>query len=159
MKTEYERWLAKVDVKTDKESCWIWRGSKYRGGYGHFRRYLNGKWTMGKAHRFSYEYHYKKSIKEMEGFLVCHTCDNPSCVNPHHLFLGNTKDNIADKVKKGRQGKPKNPNHNNLSYDIVKQMRKIASESKLNYRQLGKLFDTSATQAYRIVNFKTWKEN
>jgi hypothetical protein len=40
-----------------------------------------------------------------DGMNVCHHCDNPSCCNPEHLFLGTTFDNVSDKVRKGRQAK------------------------------------------------------
>ena len=52
------------------------------------------------AHRFGWSSFYKQSIPK--GMFICHTCDNPACQNPHHLFLGTPMDNMVDKVKKGR---------------------------------------------------------
>jgi hypothetical protein len=78
------------------DECWEWLGSKYKNNYGQFHR--NG--IHAYSHRVSYEY-FICSIPE--GMLVLHKCDNPSCVNPNHLFLGTQKDNMQDMIKKGRQ--------------------------------------------------------
>lgn len=75
--------------------CWVWMGSLVYG-YGQASR---GDKSI-RAHRLSYET-YKGPVPK--GMCVCHTCDNPCCVNPDHLFLGTHKDNAEDKVKKGRQ--------------------------------------------------------
>ena len=72
---QFNNFMKKVN-KT--ESCWEWTGSKDR--YGFFG--VNGK--IKKAHRVSYE-HFKGPISP--GLLVRHKCDNPSCVNPDHLYL------------------------------------------------------------------------
>lgn len=55
------------------------------------------------AHRFSYRLHYGDIPEKM---FICHSCDNPGCVNPNHLFLGSPKDNVEDALKKGRWGTP-----------------------------------------------------
>ena len=74
--------------------CWIWFKVK-PGTYG--RIMVNGKKV--KAHRYSYE---KKYGPIPSGLHACHTCDNPRCVNPDHIFPGTDTDNVRDCVRKGR---------------------------------------------------------
>ena len=82
-----------IDDKTD---CWNWLGGKNNLGYGLIR---DGD-RMRTTHRVSYEAN-KGSIPH--NLVVCHSCDNPSCVNPDHLWLGTMADNMQDMISKGRQ--------------------------------------------------------
>ena len=66
-------------------------------GYGSFG--VNGKTTA--AHRYSYQIHTGQIPK---GFVICHTCDTPSCVNPDHLWAGTQSENMKDMFNKNRQG-------------------------------------------------------
>jgi HNH endonuclease len=80
--------------------CWLWDGSLNMYGYGKIK--VDGK--VWGAHRISFILH----IGEMpDGMLVCHKCDNPSCVNPKHLFLGSPRDNTIDSVRKNRHANTK----------------------------------------------------
>lgn len=157
MKTEYERWNSKHKLNPTT-GCWEWFGSNYRGRYGHFRRYIENKWVMAKAHRYAFEYYYKIPREDKKGLLVCHKCDNPSCVNPEHLFLGTHIDNMRDQSIKGRHSFGNNKNHYLLSYAIANEIRvcKI-NNPNLTYRQIGKIFNTSAPQVYRIIKNLIWK--
>lgn len=71
--------------------CIEWTGPRDKGGYG---RMSEGKL----AHREAFAL----AKGDPSGMLVCHSCDNPSCVNPDHLWLGTGKDNQSDCVRKGR---------------------------------------------------------
>ena len=92
---QLERWNSKIQ-KGERGACWVWIGGRGENGYGHF-------WCSGRtrlSHRIAYRI-YKGPIPD--GMLVCHSCDNPPCVNPAHLWLGTHDDNIQDKINKGRQ--------------------------------------------------------
>ena len=98
MNTLIERFESKFTPEP-MSGCWLWTGAYRKDGYGAF--YVNGK-IRSKASRVSFEI-YNGIIPA--GMSVLHTCDMPSCVNPHHLFLGTQKDNMADMFRKGRDNK------------------------------------------------------
>lgn len=80
--------------------CWIWTACSHERGYGLFYTGFNRKkGKMEFAHRVSYEIYFGISPGDRS---VCHSCDNPSCVNPNHLFLGSHKENMEDMMNKGR---------------------------------------------------------
>jgi len=81
-------------------ACWKWHGATTGFGYGEFKSHQK----RYSAHRFSYELH-RGQIPH--GMFVCHSCDNPACSNPDHLFLGTATDNAQDMVAKGRHAPPK----------------------------------------------------
>lgn len=82
------------------ESCWIWLGSIDKQGYGCF----NDRSKTVKAHRWAYKL-FKGTL--IGGPQVCHTCDNPICVNPDHLYLGNPLQNMQDLKDRNRWGVPR----------------------------------------------------
>jgi len=84
----------KYNEQTD---CWEWQRATNNIGYGMIRD--NEIQGMRTTHRVSYEIH---KGKIPNGRLVLHTCDNPACCNPDHLFLGTHKDNSQDMIEKGR---------------------------------------------------------
>ena len=90
--------FSKKYVIDPNTKCWLWIGWKNSKGYGGF--HLNNK-DVG-AHRVSYKL-FKKDFDET--LFVLHKCDNSSCVNPDHLFLGTQQDNMVDKKTKGRSPK------------------------------------------------------
>lgn len=95
-KKDIMRFWSKVQKKRSNE-CWLWLGSKSSFGYGlfFFKR-------TRIAHRISWQIHYGPIPKRMLVLHNCPTGDNPSCVNPKHLWLGTNLDNSRDCIAKGR---------------------------------------------------------
>lgn len=84
-----------------KGDCWEWQGSKNVSGYGFM--YRGGKVPRDRV-RTSHVSVFLATGRWPE-LLVCHSCDNPPCVNPEHLWEGTNDLNQRDKIAKGRQAK------------------------------------------------------
>jgi len=82
----------------EKDGCWEWTLHRNHSGYG--LTHIGGKTRY--AHRLMWE---EVNGKIPEGMYVCHKCDNPSCINPDHLFLGTQLENMQDMVRKGRSAR------------------------------------------------------
>ena len=80
----------------DENGCWHWRGGKNKRGQG-VVRHVGKNWVTS---RLAWTLTYGPIP---EGMFVCHSCDNPPCINPNHLFIGTPRDNVLDMVSKGRK--------------------------------------------------------
>lgn len=82
-------------ARRSEAGCWEWTGHINEHGYGTMA-FRSKVW---KTHRVSYTI-FCGEIPD--GLMVCHHCDNPSCIHPSHLFLGHAKTNMRDMIRKGR---------------------------------------------------------
>jgi hypothetical protein len=136
------------------DDCIEFQGYKDKGGYG--KKNVSGKTYL--AHRLAYCKDRNIDIKDIDGLVVMHACDNPPCVNPAHLALGTHKDNIHDMVRKGRNVSiPKIGEANGRaklrSEDVLRIREMVKFKSQ---RVVGKLFGISARTVNRIASRKLW---
>lgn len=146
------RFWEKVD-KGDDGACWNWTAALNHGGYGVFGLFPR---SAVKATHVSWNIHFGEIPN---GLWVLHTCDNPSCVNPKHLFLGTAQDNMDDKVKKGRHAATvgeRNKSHK-LSYEKVLEIRQRYALGNTTYRELSNEFGVSEVQIGNIVRLEDWR--
>lgn len=96
------RFWEKVDMAAP-ERCWNWYAAACPLGYGRFGIRRNPKTTILLSHRVAYVLAFGMIPDELD---VLHDCDNPSCCNPEHLWLGTAAINLADMRLKGRGSPP-----------------------------------------------------
>lgn len=97
-----DRFLEKIDQRGE-DACWPWRGAQNRDGYGVFTYFVEGAKKTSVVSRLAFEYFTGQTPGNL---YVLHSCDNPTCCNPKHLFLGTPLDNMQDKMRKGRGAFP-----------------------------------------------------
>lgn len=141
-------------VKGDESECWEWTGSLNNKGYGKIGENAPSRKTM-LAHRASYVLH---NGEIPNGFVVCHRCDNPKCVNPSHLFIGTNIDNVADMIAKGRdyRGEPRKGELHpgaKITADIVRSIRN--DDRPLSV--IGKEYNITKGHVSNIKRGKVWK--
>lgn len=150
MVTRFEE-LAEMICK-DTSSCIEWPYSRSGAGYGQLRVPNKGH-IPSRTHRVAYELTYD----DPGNLHVCHTCDNPPCVNPKHLWLGTHKKNMQDAANKGRMptsGRSKVfPFSYNLRAERAQEARKLRA-SGLSLRAIGNLLTLSISGVSLIVNNK-----
>ncbi len=144
-----DRFWGKVQFK--ENGCWEWIASKSNTGYGRFR--LNGKLHL--PHRLVYQW---VNGPIPNSLLVCHKCDNPSCVNPSHLFKGTKSQNMLDASRKNRifrGGRPEkrigNTNGQTKIKDCEIKQVKDLYEYGFTGTEIAKMFEISHSQIYKIL--------
>jgi hypothetical protein len=130
----------------DDQGCWNWTAARPDGRYGIIATFQGGNRY---AHRVSYEHH-KGPIPK--GIFVCHSCDNPACINPDHLFLGTPAENTADALRKGRMARGERSN-SKLTEHQVRAIR----ESRARLVDLANRYGVTISAICHIKSRKNWK--
>lgn len=142
--------------RPDLGPCWVWtRAKAVAGGYGIFGPSLK---RVYRAHRFAWTITHGPIPP---GLFLCHACDNPPCVRPSHLFLGDQKANMADASQKGRTS------HKPSHFGAVHHSARLTEDQVRTIRQrhaagegvapLAREYGVSYQTASRIVRGEIWK--
>ncbi len=142
------RFWERVD-KTCSSGCWNWTGYRNPDGYGTF--YASKKNLL--AHRVSYIISYGEIP---EGKCALHRCDNRKCVNPAHLFLGTRADNMADKVRKGRQSRGADLPQTRIGEIDIVTIRDWVTVPCVTTTAVAKAYGVSQPHVSQIVLRKKW---
>lgn len=137
--------------------CWVWTGCKTIYGRLMIGSRTDGSRRPERASRVSLEISLGRPIRE--GMFALHACDNPTCVNPLHLFEGTNRDNMVDMVSKGRHrgiGAHRGEKHHLAKLtDRESEMIRIEYAGGLiSQIELGKKFGIKQAQVSRIINRK-----
>lgn len=139
-----------------RENCWLWLGyCSEEGGHGRFS--VNNKMVL--AHRYSWELHNGPIVNKL---WVLHNCvpgpDNPACVNPSHLYLGNRANNVKDAINKRQHLRgSRNPNSRLTDQDaILIKERHLKGQSQ---RSLAGEFGVSVSTIFQVVHNKRYKND
>lgn len=159
--TEAQRWIPRLLkwIRVNQvTNCWEWQGAK-TDGYGEITVGSRTDKTRRRerAHRLSY-LSFTSDIPD--GLFVCHKCDNRSCINPEHLFLGTHADNMEDKRKKGRcaeQGGAKNPRAKLTEQDVLS-MRAERARTGKSYAKLADKYGVVPSVAQKAIKGESWQD-
>jgi len=137
-----------LDKVTKTDGCWNWTGSLHSNGYGHL--FVDGRLVY--AHRFSYA-QYVGPIPD--GLNVLHTCDNPACVKPSHLYAGSQKQNGLDASARARM--PRGIGHHavKLTPIAVREIRALAGS--IPQTAIAKRFGVCQQTVCDIVRRRYWR--
>ena len=144
MKSVQKVFWYKIEKTKD---CWNWTGRLDKDGYGISSR--GGK-TI-KAHRYSWVLHFGEIKKE---HWVLHKCDNRRCVNPRHLFLGDSRININDMMSKGRSLRGSRNHQSKLTESQVRKIRALAGKEIQS--KIARRFGVTQSMISKIILKSKW---
>jgi hypothetical protein len=147
-----DRFWSKVDQSGGPDACWEWTASRHQQGYGVF----GYKGKVQKAHRVAYAF--AKNNGELPANKVLHSCDNPPCCNPDHLWEGTQQDNMDDMKRKGRRkgiGVGSSNGRAILTDDDVRDIRRRLATGE-SQQSIANDYDVRQTTISKIKRRKQW---
>jgi len=142
-----DRFYPNVDTSGD---CWLWTGKRNADGYGE----LEHRKRLLKAHRVALTL---TGIAIPPGKEVCHTCDNPACVRPSHLFVGTHSDNMQDMVRKGRGVTPNTKGEEHGAARLTAQQVLAIRADGRSQRVIAAAYGVAQSLISQIKSRKVWK--
>ena len=135
--------------------CWLWDGAQDAKGYGRI-----GRRGRGSGQAFATHLALKIDGRPVPpGYCACHRCDNPSCVNPAHLFIGTNAENLADMRAKGRAAVGERHPSAKLSARAVAEIRaELLSGGRGTQRAVARRLGLSEQQVSKIAHGKAWRD-
>lgn len=144
-----EHFWAQVKI-LGPDDCWEWQGYRSHKGYGQMQ--INRQ--VVPTHRVAWELTHGPIP---DGLHVLHHCDNPSCVNPNHLFLGTNADNVADKIAKERQPIGTRIGNAKLTEEQVIEARQRFAKGGISMASLAREYGISGVSMRSALLRLTWK--
>jgi hypothetical protein len=141
--------LRNIGWTVTESGCWEWNGAKDSYGYGQMSVNRGRPW---KAYRIAYEAWVKVPAENVD---ICHTCDNPPCMNPAHLFEGSRAVNIADMVSKKRSANGERKRDHKLKDFQVDEIRSTYASGEWTHKMLAARYGVSASHISNILAFKS----
>lgn len=138
-----------IDADT---GCWNWTAGLFQNGYSYFKCKALGKPMTGA--RASWMIH--KDVKLGRWEFVCHKCDNPRCVNPHHLFVGTPKANVHDMMHKDRISWGVSRPASKLDENAVRAIR-LAYKRGDTYQEIAERYDVNKTCIFKVLKGESWR--
>lgn len=144
------RTFNKFVLKGNPDECWLWTGVKNTRGYG--KIYDTESYLV---HRVAFVLENGPFDWELD---VCHSCDNPPCCNPNHLFLGTALDNMRDRDGKGRRASPigEKNGRSKITREEVDRIRLLAYLG-VTYEHIMEEYGICRNSVGMIVRHETWK--
>ena len=149
-----EQFWSRVDESRGVRACWPWQGAVGGDGYGKFK---TGGDVSGRHHYRAHRVAYMLwNAEDPSGKLVCHSCDNPRCCNPRHLWLGSPAENTRDAARKKRMARPRGESNASakLTADMVRRIRFLGKT--MSQSEIGERFGVSQRHVGRILRRERW---
>lgn len=156
-----ERFWSYVSRSDDPDACWSWTGALDTKGYGTITVRRVEDLPEGFEHKssdlyFAHRLSYAMFVGPIPvGLDVLHTCDNPPCVKPAHLYPGTHQDNMADRQRKGRDAYGQRNGNTHLTDELVKEI--LSLKGQYSSLTIAPWYHVSSTTILNIWNKKTFK--
>jgi len=140
------RFYDQIAMSDNPEDCWLWTGPQVGEGYGWYRNWITRKPAY--AHRIMWQL---VNGPIPRGKMICHHCDNPACVNPKHIYLGNAGTNARDRSSRGRNG-------TYLTWNEACEIRRLRTEQGWSTTAIAEAYGKSSCSIRNVIAYRSHKK-